>query len=62
MRIRTERLVSSKKIFEESAMPWSCWVCVPAPLMPDVAFVELPPMNLKERVDSGWRCRKNKVE
>ena len=39
-------------------MPWSCWACVPAPLMPDVALEELPPMNLKKRVNSGRKCRK----
>jgi hypothetical protein len=31
-----------------SGMPASCWVCVPAPLMPEVALVEFPPMKLGE--------------
>ena len=26
--------------------------------MPDVAFVELPPMNLKKKVDGGRKCEK----
>ena len=48
---RTDFLVSSKKILALSWMPRSCWLWVPAPLMPDVALVELPPINLegKER-------------
>jgi hypothetical protein len=45
----TDFLVSSKKILAESGMPKSFWVFVPAPLMPDVAFVELPPINLHEK-------------
>ena len=43
---RTDFLVSSKKILALSWMPRSCWLWVPAPLIPDVALVELPPMNL----------------
>jgi hypothetical protein len=42
----TDFLVSSKKVFALSGMPSSCWVWVPAPLIPEVALVELPPMNL----------------
>lgn len=38
-------------------MPRSCWLWVPAPLIPDVALVELPPINLEveecEKVTSG---------
>ena len=44
----TDFLVSSKKILAESGTPASCWVCVPAPLIPDVAFVEFPPIKLKK--------------
>lgn len=43
---QTDSLVSSKKSFALSGIPASCCVCVPAPLIPDVALVELPPMNL----------------
>jgi hypothetical protein len=46
---RTDFLVSSKKIFALSGMPCSSCVCVPAPLMPDVALVELPPMKLRKQ-------------
>jgi hypothetical protein len=41
--------VSSKKIFVESGIPSACWLWVPAPLMPEVALVELPPMKLQGR-------------
>lgn len=39
---RTDALVSSKKILALSWMPFSCCGCVPEPLMPEVALVELP--------------------
>ena len=45
--MRTDFLVSSKKILALSGMPSSFWVAVPAPLIPEVAFVEFPPINLK---------------
>jgi len=43
----TDRFVSSKNNLAESGMPSSRWAFVPAPLMPDVALVEFPPINLK---------------
>lgn len=40
-------------------MPASCCVCVPAPLIPDVAFVELPPMNLESGQVNYGRCTRS---
>ena len=40
-----EALVSSKKVWAESLMSSAAWDEVPAPLMPEVALVELPPMK-----------------
>jgi len=31
-----------------SGIPFICCVCVPAPLIPEVALVELPPMKLDD--------------
>jgi hypothetical protein len=45
----TDFLVSSKKILELSWMPRSCWLWVPAPLIPEVALVEFPPINLNDQ-------------
>lgn len=42
----TDFLVSSKKIFALSGIPSICCDIVPAPLIPDVAFVEFPPIKL----------------
>ena len=50
----TERFVSSKNSFALSTMPTSCCDWVPAPLIPDVAFVELPPMKLQRDKQSVY--------
>lgn len=47
LKLLTDFFVSSKKSFALSWMPSSCCVRVPAPLMPEVALVELPPINLQ---------------
>ena len=59
---RTDFLVSSKKILALSGMPSSCCACVPAPLMPDVALVELPPMKLGQRTVHFQEIRYNGKE
>lgn len=46
-RVVTDFLISSKKVCALSGMLAACCVCGPAQSMPDVAFVELPPMNLR---------------
>jgi hypothetical protein len=55
----TDFLVSSKKIFAESGILSSLWAFVPAPLIPEVALVELPPMKLqtkKDELSGAKRC------
>ena len=57
--MRTDFLVSSKKILALSWIPRSCWLWVPAPLIPDVALVELPPMNLGVEEGEKVASRRN---
>ena len=38
-------MVSAVKISALSGMPLACWVLVPAPLIPEVALVLLPPQK-----------------
>lgn len=59
MKQLTDFFVSSKKSFAVSGMPSSCCVRVPAPLMPDVALVELPPMNLETCTTVRTQCHRN---
>ena len=42
-------------------MPWSTWVRVKAPLIPEVALVELPPMKSKPHVRRAYYCSVNTV-
>ena len=57
----TDFFVSSKKIFALSGMPSSCCVRVPAPLIPEVALVELPPINLKTCTTVRTQRHRNSV-
>lgn len=45
-RMHTDFFVSAKKVSAESGIFNERWELVPAPLIPDVALVELPPMKL----------------
>ena len=57
----TDFFVSSKKIFALSGMPSSCCVRVPAPLIPEVALVELPPINLETCTTVRTQRHRNSV-
>lgn len=48
--MHTDFLVSAKKISAVSGIPSWRWLLVPAPLIPEVALVELPPMKLEKDV------------